>query len=117
MTDPASEQAETTDNILAVLKKRYRKEMAIIDYIEMIECEIESLRHQPEPQQEGRHDPAPAPIGTCPEGAVIGEKILCRSLTFCEFQRIVDHQAMAFCFKEDAALHDIAQAEEAGRLK
>jgi hypothetical protein len=66
--------------------------------------------HPPAPEQ-------PRPIGTCPEGAVIGEKILCRSLTFCEFQRIVDHQAMAFCFKEDAALHDIAQAEEAGRLK
>ncbi|MFA5382618.1 MAG: hypothetical protein WC356_05595 [Candidatus Micrarchaeia archaeon] len=47
----AREQAETTDNILAVLKKRYRKEMAIIDYIEMIECEVESLRAQQEPQQ------------------------------------------------------------------
>jgi hypothetical protein len=40
---------ETTDNILSVLKKRYRNEMAIQDYIEMIECEVMSLRTNQEP--------------------------------------------------------------------
>ena len=30
----------TTLEILTELKKRYRKELAILDYIEMIECEL-----------------------------------------------------------------------------
>jgi len=30
----------TTPEILTELKKRYRKEMSILDYIEMIECEL-----------------------------------------------------------------------------
>jgi hypothetical protein len=44
----AREESETTDNILAVLRKRYRAEMAILDYIEMIECEVIALRAQQE---------------------------------------------------------------------
>lgn len=32
-----------TDTILMELKRRYRSEMAILDYIEMIECEILAL--------------------------------------------------------------------------
>ena len=40
----AREEAETTDNLLTVLRKRYRAEMAILDYIEMIECEVVSLK-------------------------------------------------------------------------
>jgi len=35
-----------TDSVLAVLKKRYRNEMAILDYIEMIECEVMALRQK-----------------------------------------------------------------------
>jgi hypothetical protein len=42
--------AETDDNILAVLKNRYRKEMAILDYVEMIECEIRALRSNQQEQ-------------------------------------------------------------------
>ena len=38
-----------TDSVLAVLKKRYRNEMAILDYIEMIECEVMALRQEGEP--------------------------------------------------------------------
>ncbi len=34
----------STDEILRHLKRKYTKEPAIIDYIEMIECEIESLK-------------------------------------------------------------------------
>jgi hypothetical protein len=49
----AREQAETTDNIIAVLKKRYRKEMAILDYIEMIECEVVSLKVESLRAQQG----------------------------------------------------------------
>ena len=40
--------AEQTDNILSVLKKRYRNEMAILDYVEMIECEVRFLRQPKE---------------------------------------------------------------------
>jgi len=40
----AREDSKKTDNILAVLKKRYRDEPAIIDYVEMIECELNALR-------------------------------------------------------------------------
>jgi hypothetical protein len=36
--------AEQTENILAVLKKRYKTEPAILDYVEMIECEVMELR-------------------------------------------------------------------------
>jgi hypothetical protein len=35
-----------TDSVLAVLKKRYHNEMAILDYIEMIECEVMALRQK-----------------------------------------------------------------------
>jgi len=38
-----------TDSVLAVLKKRYHNEMAILDYIEMIECEVMALRQEGEP--------------------------------------------------------------------
>jgi len=38
-----------TDSVLAVLKKRYHNEMAILDYIEMIECEVMALRQAGEP--------------------------------------------------------------------
>jgi hypothetical protein len=53
----AREQAETTDNIIAVLKKRYRKEMAILDYIEMIECEVVSLKVESLRAQQQGGDP------------------------------------------------------------
>ena len=42
----ATLKAEQTDNILAVLKKRYKGEMAILDYVEMIECEVMALAKQ-----------------------------------------------------------------------
>lgn len=48
----ARADAEQTDNILSVLKKRYRNEMAILDYVEMIECEVRSLRQPKEREQE-----------------------------------------------------------------
>jgi hypothetical protein len=35
-----------TDKVLAILKKRYCNEMAILDYIEMIECEIIALQKE-----------------------------------------------------------------------
>jgi len=35
-----------TFDILNLLKKRYRAELAILDYIEMIECEVMALRQQ-----------------------------------------------------------------------
>ena len=38
------DKALDTDTLLQTLKKRYRNEMAIIDYIEMIECEVMALR-------------------------------------------------------------------------
>ena len=44
----ARADAEQTDNILSVLKKRYRNDMAILDYVEMIECEVRSLRQPKE---------------------------------------------------------------------
>jgi len=40
------EKVPDTDSILAILKARYRSEMAILDYIEMIECEVMALRKQ-----------------------------------------------------------------------
>lgn len=43
-------------------------------------------------------------IGICPEGAAIGTQILCKSLTACQYQKIVDHQGMAFCTREAVAL-------------
>ena len=42
--------AEQTDNILSVLKKRYKNEMAILDYVEMIECEVMALAKQADEQ-------------------------------------------------------------------
>ena len=49
----ARADAEQTDNILSVLKKRYRNEMAILDYVEMIECEIQSLRQPKDKESTG----------------------------------------------------------------
>jgi hypothetical protein len=51
---PCNNQSERekvldTDSVLAVLKKRYHNEMTILDYIEMIECEVMALRHAGEP--------------------------------------------------------------------
>jgi hypothetical protein len=37
-----------TNTLLRVLKKRYHTEMAIQDYIEMIECEVLSLKKEQE---------------------------------------------------------------------
>ena len=33
-----------TTKLLGELKRRYKSEMAILDYIEMIECEVRSLQ-------------------------------------------------------------------------
>ena len=44
--------AEQTDNVLTVLKKRYKNEMAILDYVEMIECEVMALRQSTTAAQE-----------------------------------------------------------------
>jgi hypothetical protein len=38
--------AEQTDHMLDVLKNRYKNEMVILDYVEMIECEVMALRQQ-----------------------------------------------------------------------
>ena len=35
-----------TDNIIAFLKKRYKNDKAILDYVDMMECEIMALRQQ-----------------------------------------------------------------------
>jgi len=42
-------ESPRTEDMLTILKKRYRDEMAILDYIEMIECEVMALRQAGEP--------------------------------------------------------------------
>jgi hypothetical protein len=67
-------------------------------------AKIISLRQQ-EPQQEGRHNPAPAPIGTCEHGKISGEKILCSLGKDCEYQTVGgEHIPLILCTREDAAL-------------
>jgi len=36
-------QQQSTDAIIAELKRRYKSEPAIRDYVEMIECELQAL--------------------------------------------------------------------------
>ena len=42
-------ESPRTEDMLTILKKRYRNEMAIFDYIEMIACEVMALRQAGEP--------------------------------------------------------------------
>jgi hypothetical protein len=39
-----AQSSRDTELLLSILKKRYHNEQAILDYIEMIECEVMALR-------------------------------------------------------------------------